>query len=421
MSSSKENLTNSPLRRRVAITGMGIVSCIGSTLLEVTRSLQEGRSGIGLDEERIHLGFRSALTGQIKDFDHKRNALGRKMLRTMCEPAQYAYVATMNALQDSQLKIEDLQNERAGVVFGNDSCIKPAVESIDIMRKHKETHFIGSGYIFRAMNSTVTMNLAKALGVQGANWTIAGACASGAHAIGQGLMLIRSGLQDIVVTGGAQEINWQSMASFDTLKAFSTRMEEPEKASRPFDADRDGLVPSGGAACLILEELDHARQRGAKIYGVIEGYGFSSFCGAHLSEPDAQGATRAMRMALVDGSLSPEKVDYINAHATSTPAGDLAEAQAISTVFGSEVPVSSTKSMTGHECWMAGASEVLYTTLMAKESFIAPNINFVKLQEDGPQINVVAKRLQKEIKFALSNSFGFGGTNASILLQFKSL
>lgn len=405
--------------RQAAVTGLGIVSCIGSSLDEVSASLRAGRSGIAIDEQRHERGFRSALAGRLADFDPKQWGMSRKALRTTCEPARYAYAAVSDAISDAGLGSEDLQSGRCGIMFGNDSTVKPSVESIDIVRSHKETHFVGAGYIFRTMNSTVTMNLATLFGIRGANWTISAACASGAHAIGQAAILIRSGLQDIIIAGGAQETNWEAMASFDALSVFSTREDEPGKASRPFDAERDGLVPSGGAACLIIEELEHARARNAPIHGIVRGYGFTSDGSKHLSQPNGDGAVRAMRMALADADMSPEEIDYINAHATSTPVGDLVEARAIAEVFGCSVPVSSTKSMTGHECWMSGASEALYTILMARDGFIAPNINFSRLDEECPPIDVVEKTISNRIQKAVSNSFGFGGTNAVLVLEFN--
>jgi 3-oxoacyl-[acyl-carrier-protein] synthase-1 len=405
--------------RQVAITGLGIVSCLGQTLDEVSASLRAGRSGIMLDEARRRAGFRSALTARIDGFDPRARGLTRKQLRTMCEPAQYGCAAALDAVRDAGLAPDDLRSDRCGLIFGNDSTVKAAVESIDLVREHHETHFIGSGHIFRIMNSTVSMNLAVILGVRGANWTVSGACASSAHAIGQALMLIRSGLQDLVVTGGAQETSWESMAPFDALGAFSRREEEPARASRPFDADRDGLVPGGGGACLILEELEHAQRRGARIYGIVRGYGFSSDGVEHLSHAHGDGAARALRMALSDAGVSPGEVDYVNAHATSTPVGDLAEAKAIAEVLGTAVPVSSTKSMTGHECWMAGASEVLYTALMARDGFIAPNINYERPDPACPPIHVVGRTIDASIRTAVSNSFGFGGTNAALVLGFE--
>jgi len=421
MDSSKffANVPSPGIGRTAAITGLGIISCIGQTLDEVAYSLKQGKSGIVLDEDRIKRGFRSGLTGRISNFDPQQWGLKRKLLSTMGEPARYAIASAINAVKDSGLSEEHLRNDRCGVIFGNDSTVGAAAESIELMKEYGETHYLGSGQVFRSMNSTVSMNLAAYFGTQGANWSLSAACASGAHVIGQALMLIRSGFQDIVIAGGAQETNWQSLASFDALGAFSLRHDAPEKASRPFDADRDGLVPSGGAACLIMEELEHARKRGARIYGIVRGYGFASQVGANLSEPSLPGAIRTMQRALQDGGVSYQEIDYINAHATSTPAGDLVEAKAIAAVFGEGVPVSSTKSMTGHECWMAGASEALYTMLMVRGGFIAPNLNFVKFQPDFPTIKIINQCTPARIGMALSNSFGFGGTYASVLFDFR--
>ena len=390
---------------QAAITGLGIVSCLGSTLDDVAAALRAGRSGIVLDEQRRRMGFRSALTGRVRGFDPAGKGLTRKMMRTMCEPAQYASAAVRDALKDAGLEADDCRSHRVGVVFGNDSAAKPAVESIDIVREHGETHFIGGGHIFRLMNSTVSMNLSVQLGTRGANWTLSAACASGGHAVGQALMLIRSGLQDVVLTGGSQETNWESMASFDSLGVFSTREDDPEKASRPFDAERDGLVPSGGAACIILENLDHARARNARVHGIVAGYGFSSDGSGHLTHTDGAGALRAMRMALEDARVGPEEIDYLNAHATSTPLGDKAEANAIAELFGARTPVSSTKAMTGHECWMSGASEVLYAALMARDGFMAPNINFARQETDCPKINIVNQATPARIRKVLSRAY----------------
>jgi 3-oxoacyl-[acyl-carrier-protein] synthase I len=411
--------TRSGAPRQVAITGLGIVSCIGSTLDEVTASLRAGRSGIAVDDERRKAGFRSALAGRIAGFDEGRRGWSLKMLRSMGEPARYALAAASDAVEDAGLLPAQLESERCGVIFGNDSCAKPAVESVDVVRNEGATHFIGGSHIFKTMNSTVTMNVAAVLRVKGANWTVSAACASGAHSLGQAAMLIRAGLQDIVIAGGAQEMSWEVMASFDALGCFSTRESDPAGASRPFDVDRDGLVPSGGAAALVLEDLEHALARGARVYGIVRGYGFSSDGAGQLSKPESGGAVRAMRMALRDARLDAAEIDYVNAHATSTPVGDRVEAEAIAEVFGTTVPVSSTKSMTGHECWMAGASEALYTALMAKGGFIAPNVNFSRLDEGCPRINVIARTVSRDIGVAVSNSLGFGGTNAALVLDFR--
>lgn len=403
-------------KRQVAVTGIGIISSIGVTPAEVTESLRLGRSGIVLDAERKSRGFRSALTGRVKEVKPADYGLDRKALKTMGQPALYGYCAASDAVKDAALTPELRGSGRCGVVFGNDSCISAAVEAVDTLRREKETRFIGSGSVFKGMNSTVTMNLGSRLGIRGANWTLSAACASGAHSVGQGVMLIRSGLQDIVITGGAQETGWESMASFDALKAFSLLEDAPQKASRPFDKGRSGLVPSGGGACLVLEDLGHALGRKARVHAVISGYGFSSD-GAHLSLPSSEGSERAVRHALSDAGLAPEMINYINAHATSTPAGDAAEAKMIARVFGASVPVSSTKSMTGHECWMAGASELVYCILMAQGGFIAPNINFEEADPECAGINVVREARPAKLRYVLSDSFGFGGTNAAIIMD----
>jgi 3-oxoacyl-[acyl-carrier-protein] synthase-1 len=301
------------------------------------------------------------------------------------------------------------------LIIGNDSASAPNVEVADAVRRDKTTQQLGSGYIFQCMNSSASMNLNALLGTQGAAWTLAAACASGAHAVGQGFTLIRAGLQDVVVTGAMQEITWESMASFDALGAFSKREGAPQAASRPFDRARDGLVPSGGAAALILESESHLKARRGKPLVEIRGYGFSSD-GEHLTLPSGDGAKRAMLTALGNAEVRPAQVDYINAHATSTPIGDAKEAEAIREVFGENTPVSSTKSMTGHECWMSGASEILYSALMLRGGFVAPNVNFESQEDGAPKINVVPRTLERPLNHVLVNSFGFGGTNAAILL-----
>ena len=398
---------------------MGIISCLGLSLDDVSSGLRGGRSGIVLDESRVAAGFRSPLTGKISGFEPAKHGMKRKHLKTMGEPAQYGYAAALDAMSDAGLSVEELQNPRCGLIMGNDSTAKAVLESHKTWVDEGATRFIGSGYVFQSMNSTVTMNLATFLGVQGANWTLSGACASGAHAVGQAFHLIRSGIQDVVLAGGTQETNLECMGSFDALSAFSLRMEEPEEASRPFDAHCDGLVPSGGGACIVLENVQHAKERGKEIYGYIRGYGFSSNGNPHLSRPTARGAVAAMRMALEDANVQPSEIDYVNAHATSTPLGDTTEATAIHEVLGSDTPVSSTKSMTGHECWMAGASEVIYTSLMARDSYLAPNINFANLPDGCPGINVIPETSGNDMGLAMSDSFGFGGTNAVLILDYR--
>ena len=333
------------------------------------------------------------------------------------EQGEFAYMATREAFDLAGIDQDYLDKHEIGIIYGNDSSAQPVIEAIDIMREKKDTMMVGSGNVFQVLNSTVNMNLATIFRLKGVNFTVSAACASGSHAIGLGAMFIRQGMQEIVVCGGAQEINKYSMGNFDALGAFSVRENDPQKASRPFDKTRDGLVPSGGAATVVLESLESARRRGAKILGEVIGYGFSSN-GEHISNPTVQGPSRSLRMAVRASGLDIREISYINAHATSTPSGDASEAKAIYEVFGdANTPVSSTKSMTGHECWMAGASEIVYSTLMMQHSFIAPNINFETPDDDSARLNIVAKAMNKNIDVFLSNSFGFGGTNSTLIVK----
>lgn len=401
---------------RVVITGLGAYSCIGKNLDEVKESLYIGRSGIGFIPERKEIGFRSALSG-IVEKPNLKGILERRLRVGLAEQGEYAYLSTLEALKNAKIDPDYLQNHEAGILFGNDSSSAAVIESTDIVREKKDTMLLGSGYIFQAMNSTVSMNLSVIFKLRGINFTVSAACASGSHAIGLGYLFIRHGMQDMVVCGGAQEVNPFSMGSFDALSAFSIRESEPQKASRPFDKNRDGLIPSGGAATVILESYESAVKRGAPILGEIIGYGFSSN-GEHISQSNVDGLTRAIRMSLKDANLKPEQIEYINAHATSTIHGDISEAIALTEVFGNyKPPVSSTKSMTGHECWMAGASEIVYSTLMMQHGFIAPNINFEDPDEYSAKLNIVPSTVNKEFNVFLSNSFGFGGTNSSIIVK----
>jgi 3-oxoacyl-[acyl-carrier-protein] synthase-1 len=403
------------MENRVVITGMGIYSCIGTSLEEVKESLYQGKSGIVLVDERKEFGFRSGLSGVVPKPDLK-NLLNRRQRVSMGEESEYAYIATLDALQQANIDQDFLDQNEVGILYGNDSVSKAVVESIDIAREKKDTTLMGSGAIFRSMNSTVTMNLSTIFKLRGINLTISAACASGSHSLGLAYMMIKNGFQDIIVCGGAQETNKYSMASFDGLGVFSVREDEPTKASRPFDSGRDGLIPSGGAASLIVESLESAQKRGANIIAEIVGYGFSSN-GGHISTPNIDGPALAMNRALKQSGLEVKDIDYINAHATSTPIGDSNEAKAIHEIFGSEVPVSSTKSMTGHECWMAGASEVIYSILMMQNDFVAPNINLENPDEDAKRINLISETKNQKIDVFLSNSFGFGGTNSALIVK----
>ncbi|SFN50275.1 3-oxoacyl-[acyl-carrier-protein] synthase I [Bizionia echini] len=401
--------------RRVVISGMGIYSCIGENLEAVKQSLYKGESGIIADKDRLDFGYRSPLTGMVKQ-PNLKNLLSRRQRISLGEEGEYAYIATLEALENAKISQDFLDQHEVGILYGNDSTAKSVVESVDKIREKKDTTLVGSGAIFQAMNSSVTMNLSTIFKLRGINFTISAACASGSHSIGMAYQLIKSGLQDYVICGGAQEINAIAMGSFDGLGVFSINS-DPKKASRPFDKNRDGLVPSGGAATLILETYESAIKRGAQIYGEVIGYGFSSN-GDHISTPNVDGPARAMKMAIKQAEIKASDIDYVNAHATSTPVGDANEALAILEVFGENGPyVSSTKSMTGHECWMAGASEVLYSILMMQNDFIAPNINLEEVDQAASKLNLVNKTLDKKFDVFLSNSFGFGGTNSALIIK----
>ena len=402
---------------RVVITGTGIWSCLGQNLDDVRQSLFEGRSGIGTDPERKEYGYRSILTGIVPQ-PALKGLLDRRLRAGMSQEAEYAFMASAQAFRNAGIDDDYLLGNEVGVIFGNDSSAKPVIETDRRMREYKDSAMVGSGLIFQSMNSTVNMNMSTIFHLRGVNFTLSAACASGSHAIGIGYMMIQQGLQDMVLCGGAQETNYLSMASFDALSAFSVRMDEPAKASRPFDRDRDGLVPSGGAAALVLEDYDHAVRRGAHIIAEVCGYGFSSNGSGGISQPNSDASYLAMVRAMKAAGVTPDDIDYINAHATSTPQGDMYEAVALARLFeGRRALISSTKSMTGHECWMAGASEIVYCTLMMENGFVAPNINFENPDEYSSKLNIAAETKQTELKTVLSNSFGFGGTNSALVIK----
>lgn len=404
------------MSKRVVITGMGIYSCIGTSLAEVTQSLYQGKSGIIFDPERKAFGFRSALTGMVPKPDLKP-FLTRRQRVSIGEETEYAYMATIQALKQAGIKDDFFDTNDVGILYGNDSVSKAIIDAVDIVREKKDTTLIGSGAIFKSMNSTVTMNLSTIFKLKGVNMTISAACASGSHAVGLGYFLIKSGFQDMIICGGAQEINKYAMGSFDGLGVFSNDEDTPTKASRPFDASRNGLIPSGGGATLVLESYESAINRGATILAEVVGYGFSSN-GGHISTPNVEGPAKAMKKALENAQIDASEIDYINAHATSTVLGDSNEAKAIYEIFGTnQTPVSSTKSMTGHECWMAGASEIIYTILMMQNNFIAPNINLKNPDEDSAKLNLIREAQKTQLNTVLSNSFGFGGTNSAVVLK----
>ena len=405
------------MNRRVVITGMGIWSCLGTDLETVKQSLYEGKSGIGIQSERLEYGYRSALTGIVEEPVITKKMLDRHTRAGMPEEARYAYMSSLQAFEQANITDEYLREHEIGCIFGNDSSAKPVIEASKIMDEKHDSAMLGYGLIFQSMNSTVNMNLSTIFHLRGVNFTISAACASGSHSIGLGYMLIKQGMQDVVLCGGAQETNFYSMASFDALGAFSVRMDEPTKASRPFDRDRDGLIPSGGAASLILEDYEHAKARGANILAEVVGYGFSSN-GGGISQPSDEGSVVAMTRALDMSGVKAEDIDYINAHATSTHQGDMYEAMALNRMFGGKhALISSTKSMTGHECWMAGASEAVYSILMMQNDFVAPNINFEHPDEYSEKLNLAITTVETELNLVLSNSFGFGGTNSALVLK----
>ena len=395
---------------------MGIWSCLGTTLDEVRQSLYEGKSGIIYSQERMDAGFRSPFCANVPKADLKP-FVNRNFRQFMPEEAQYAYMATKDALAAAHLEQDYIDSHEVGVIYGNDSVAEATMVAMDKFRQVGSTAACGSGAIFQSMNSTVTMNLATLFHLKGINLTASAACASGSQSLGLGYLLIKNGLQDCIVCGGAEENNMYGIASFDALQTFSTRIDAPAKASRPFDRDRDGLVPSGGAATLIIESYDHAVRRGAPILAEILGWGFSGN-GDHISTPNVEGPTRSLLRSLESAGISPREIGYVNAHATSTPIGDSREAEAIASVFGDyRVPVTSTKSQTGHEMWMAGASEIIYSMLMMKNDFIAGSINFENPDEVTQCINVIPETRQEHFDIFLSNSFGFGGTNSTLIVK----
>ncbi|MCD8043962.1 MAG: beta-ketoacyl-[acyl-carrier-protein] synthase family protein [Tannerellaceae bacterium] len=404
------------MEKRVVITGMGIWSCLGKTLAEVRDSLYTGKSGILFSRERKEAGFRSALCAHVERPDLKP-FIPRNQRQFMPEEAQYAYMATRSALEEAKLDQDYIDKHEVGIIYGNDSAAEATMEALDKFREFKDTSACGSGAIFQSMNSTVTMNLACLFRLRGINLTASGACASGSHAIGLSYLLVRNGLQDCMICGGAQEANLYSVAAFDGIQSFSIRENEPAKASRPFDRDRDGLVPGGGAATIIIESYEHAVKRGAPILAEIVGWGFSGN-GDHISTPNVAGPARSLELCLKNGNINPQQIGYVNAHATSTPIGDSREAKAIAQLFGGyKVPVTSTKSQTGHEMWMAGASELIYSVLMMKNGFIAGNINFENPDEETACLNIIPETRETHFDTFLSNSFGFGGTNSTLIVK----
>ena len=401
--------------RRVVITGMGIWSCIGQDLKTVTESLRQGRSGIIFDPKRIEYGLHSGLVGNVPRPDLKP-LLPRKFRATMSEDSEYAYMATRLAFEQAGISDEYLHQNEVGVIFGNDGNTHQTEHNV-IMEKEHDSQMIGPNAFFRQTSSSVTMNLGTIFHLKGINICVGAACASSSHAIGFASVLINRGIQDMILVGGSCELNMRSIIVADALDALSCENDNPTIASRPFDKDRDGMIPSGGAATLVLEEYEHAKARGATILAEVCGYGFSSNGLEDISSPSADAEYIAMKRALDDAGLQPSDIDYVNAHGTSTIVGDIEEAKALTRLFGSKPYISSTKSMTGHENWMAGASEAVYSILMMQNNFVAPNINLENVIDEAKDLNIVRETIYTPIRIVLSNSSGMGGTNSALVFR----
>ncbi|MBR1412404.1 MAG: beta-ketoacyl-[Prevotella sp.] len=405
------------MEKRGVLTGMGVWSCLGVTLDEVRQSLYDGKSGIIYSQERMDAGFRSPFCANVPKADLKP-FVNRNFRQFMPEEAQYAYMATKDALAAAKLEQDYIDSHEVGIIYGNDSVAEATMIALDKFRQFGSTAACGSGAIFQSMNSTVTMNLACLFHLKGINLTASAACASGSQSIGLAWLLIKNGLQDCVVCGGAQEANMFGVASFDGIQSFALRDDnDPAKASRPFDSQRNGLVPGGGAATLVVESYESAVKRGAPILAEIVSWGFSGN-GDHISTPNVEGPARSLELCLEKSGINIREIGYVNAHATSTKIGDSREAQAIARIFGDyRVPVTSTKSQTGHEMWMAGASEIIYSMLMMKNDFIAGNVNFENPDEETACVNVLPETKEAHFDIFLSNSFGFGGTNSTLIVK----
>ncbi|WP_250655083.1 beta-ketoacyl-ACP synthase I [Alkalimarinus coralli] len=400
--------------RRVVVTGMGIVSCLGNTKEDVLKSLKEGRSGIRFNESYHEKGFKSQISGSV-DID-KASLIDRKLLRFMGDSSAFAYIAMQQAIQDSGLSADQISNPRVGLIAGSGgaSC-ENQVNAAQIMEA-KGVKRIGPYMVPRVMASTVSACLATAFKIKGVNYSISSACATSSHCIGHGMEQIQSGKHDIIFAGGGEEEHWTQSMLFDAMGALSTKYNDaPETASRPFDESRDGFVIAGGGGMLVLEELEHAKKRGAPIYAELVGYGASSD-GYDMVAPSGEGAIRCMQEAL---ATVDSPVDYINAHGTSTPVGDVSELRAVKAVFDSNVPpVSSTKSLSGHSLGAAGVHEAIYSLLMLEHGFIAATANVTKLTEESEGIPVITgNAIEQKLNTVMSNSFGFGGTNATLVFR----
>ena len=398
--------------RNVVITGVGIKSCIGNTYDEVLNSLKDGKSGITANETYKEMGFRSQVSGSV-DINFAE-LIDRKLYRFMGEASAYAYLAAKDAIEMSGITESHLDSIKTGIVAGSGGSSTRVMVSTSDITRDKGPKRIGPYAVTKTMGSSISAILATAFKLKGINYSISSACATSAHCIGHAADLIKSGQQDIVIAGGGEDLHWSSSNLFDAMGALSSNFnDDPASASRAYDKDRDGFVISGGSGMLILEEEEHAKKRGANILAKISGY-YATSDGYDMVAPSGEGAYRCMEGALQNYGSS---VDYINTHGTSTPVGDVAELTAIKELFKQEIPViSSTKSMTGHSLGATGAQEAIYSIMMLRDSFIAPSINISNLCEEAEGINIITETLKKDIKAVLSNSFGFGGTNASLVI-----
>ena len=401
--------------RRVVVTGLGIVSCIGNNKIEVLDSLLNTKSGIVFSEDQKKYNFRSQVAGTIKNLNLDEH-IDRRQKRFMGEGSAYNFIALKEAIKESGLEEKDISNEKTGIIMGSGGpSIKNVVYAVDTTRKSAPKK-MGPYIVPRTMASTCSATLAIPFKIKGVNYSISSACSTSAHCIGNGMELIQLGKQDIVFAGGGEELDWALSAMFDAMPALSSKYNNtPQKASRPYDANRDGFVISGGGGAIVLEEYEHAKARGAKIYAELTGYGATSD-GYDMVQPSGEGATRCMNMAL---KTTRNKPDYINTHGTSTPVGDIKELEAIKETFKENIPkISSTKSLTGHSLGAAGVQEAIYCLLMIKNKFISVSANIENMDERAKNFPIVTKAEKDiELKSVMSNSFGFGGTNATLVFE----
>ena len=401
--------------RRVVVTGIGIVSCIGNNKTEVQNSLLNTKSGIVFSDEHKKYNFRSQVIGSIKNLDLDKH-IDRKIKRFMGHGSAYTYIALKEAIEESGLEEKDISNEKTGIVMGSGGpSIKNVYFAVDTIRKSAPKR-MGPYIVPRTMASTCSATLAVPFKIKGVNYSISSACATSGHCIGNGMELIQYGKQDIVFAGGGEELDWALSGMFDAMPALSSKYNNtPEEASRPYDANRDGFIIAGGGGALVLEEYEHAKARGAKIYAELTGYGATSD-GYDMVQPSGEGATRCMKMAL---KTTKNKVDYINSHGTSTPVGDTKELEAIEATFKENIPkISSTKSLTGHSLGATSVQEAVYCLLMMKNKFISASANIEDMDEKAKNFPIVTKvERDRELNCVMSNSFGFGGTNATLVFE----